>query len=261
MMQKYLPSKKWRLVVKIMPVLLGILILKLLFHRFGLEAVSLNALFTSLIAATTFLIGFLISGVISDYKESEKLPGELAASMAALYDEAYILNKNKPSKLTADFLEHSIYLVKSSKDWFFRKERTKSIIKRLDAMNDYFASFEGIMQANFLARMKNEQANIRKMVVRIDSIRDQSFIQSAYAIVEALAFFVVVGLLFLKLDPIYEAVFFTLVVSFLVIYMILLIKDLDNPFDYSGQGDSGTEVSLKPVTDLLEKMTCSAKKK
>jgi len=32
--------------------------------------------------------------------------------------------------------------------------------------------------------------------------------------------------------------------------MFLLIKDLDNPFDYSLKGESGTEVSLKPIHDL-----------
>ena len=45
---------------------------------------ELNALFTSLVAGTIFLIGFLISGVLSDYKESEKLPSELSASIKTL---------------------------------------------------------------------------------------------------------------------------------------------------------------------------------
>ena len=32
--------------------------------------------------------------------------------------------------------------------------------------------------------------------------------------------------------------------------MFLLIKDLDNPFDYSVKGESGTEISLKPIRDI-----------
>ena len=67
--------KKWHLVIEILPILIGVFILKILFHTFGLEFISLNPLFTSLIAGTIFLIGFLINGVISDYKESEKCPG------------------------------------------------------------------------------------------------------------------------------------------------------------------------------------------
>src|SRR5512137_2926939 len=90
--------KRWHLTVKVLPLLLVIIGLKLLFHNLGWEFLTLSPLFTSLIAATTFLIGFLISGVISDYKESEKLPGELASSLEVIYDEAYILHKNKKSK-------------------------------------------------------------------------------------------------------------------------------------------------------------------
>lgn len=39
-------------------------------------------------------------------------------------------------------------------------------------------------------------------------------------------------------------------VTFLILYMFLLIKDLDDPFDYASNGEGGTEVSLKPIKDL-----------
>lgn len=71
-----------------------------------------------------------------------------------------------------------------------------------------------------------QQSNLRKMIIRIDNIRNLSFIQSAYAIVETLGFFVVVGLLILKVEPFYESVFFTMLVSFLVVYMIFLSRTL-----------------------------------
>jgi hypothetical protein len=246
--------KKWHLAIKIVPILLMIFLFKLLFHKFNLEFISLNALFTSLIAATTFLIGFLITGVISDYKESEKIPGDMASGMEALYDEVYILNKNKGDVSTGNFLIFYGEFLNSIVDWFYRREKTKSIIEKLHKMDDHFAKIEGIVQPNFLTRMKNEQANIRRMVIRVDNIRDLSFVQSAYAIVETLAFFVIFGLLILKVEPFYEALFFTLIVSFLMVYMIFLIKDLDNPFDYSGHGESGTEVSIKPIRDLIERL-------
>jgi len=246
--------KKWHLAIRIIPILLIVVLLKLLFHKFNLEFISLNALFTSLIAATTFLIGFLITGVISDYKESEKIPGDLSSSLEALHDEIYILDKNKGNVATKDFLNFHSEFLASIVAWFYRKEKTKSILKKLQKMNDYFAEIEGIVQPNFLARMKNEQGSVRKMIIRVDNIRDLSFVQSAYAIVEALAFFVVFGLLILKVEPFYEALFFTTLVSFLMVYMIFLIKDLDNPFDYSEHGESGTEVSIKPIHDLIARL-------
>lgn len=256
MLKKLFPKlKKWHLVIKITPILVLIFFLKLLFHEFNLEFISLNALFTSLIAATTFLIGFLITGVISDYKESEKIPGDMASGLESIYDEAYILNKNKGNQKTKEFLFFYADFLRSIPAWFHRKEKTKNIIEKLHQMDDFFAEFESMMQPNFLARMKNEQSNLRKMVIRVDNIRDMSFIQSAYAIVEALTFLVICGLLILKVEPFYEALFFTLIVSFLLVYMIFLIKDLDNPFDYSDHGENGTEVSIKPIHDLIKRIT------
>jgi hypothetical protein len=246
-------TKKWNLLIKIIPVLIAIFILKLIFHNYGFEIVDLNALFTSIIAATTFLIGFLIVGVIADYKESEKIPGDIAASLETIYDEAYILNKNKGSKVTEAFILYYNDFLKSLIEWFYRKQRTKEIIGKLHEMNNYFAEFESMMQAGFLSRMKNEQSNFRKMVIRVDNIRDLSFIKSGYIIVEILTSLVVVGLVLMKLEPFYESMFFALTVSFLFIYMIGLIRDLDNPFDYSA-GEGGTEISLKPLHDLIKRV-------
>ena len=244
---------KWRILAKIAPFLLTIFVLKLVFHSFGWEAISLNALFTSLIAATTFLIGFLITGVVSDYKESEKIPGDLASSLEAIYDEAYITHKSKKAKVTGEFLEFYEGFVKSVIHWFYKKEKTKVLMDKLHNMNDYFLQFEGLTQANFIARMKQEQNGIRKMVTRVHTIRETNFVASAYAILEALGIFVISGLLLLKLEPFYESSFFALLVSFLVLYMIFLIRDLDNPFDYA-HGETGTEVSLKPLHDLVARL-------
>ena len=118
-------------------------------------------------------------------------------------------------------------------------------------MNDFFIELdkEGV-QANYIIKLKNEQNNIRKMILRIDTIRDTEFVGSAYAIVEAMGFLVAVGLILIKIEPFYASLFITLLVTFLISYMFLLIKDLDNPFEYSSHGESGTEISLKPLHDL-----------
>ena len=87
--------RKWSIAFKIMPLIIFVAILKFLSHKYGFEIMELNALFTSLVAGTIFLIGFLISGVLSDYKESEKMPSELSASIKTLFDDAYTIYKRK----------------------------------------------------------------------------------------------------------------------------------------------------------------------
>ena len=228
-----------------------VFILKFLSHRFGFEVMELNALFTSLVASTIFLIGFLISGVLSDYKESEKIPSELSASMKALLDDSYTIYKSKNSAKALQFIEFQKLFIRSLMDWFYKKEKTKSLLEKISNMNDFFVEFDqdGIQPA-YIIKMKNEQNNIRKMILRVDTIRDTDFIGSAYAIVEAMGFLTAIGLILIKIEPFYASLFFTLLVTFLISYMVFLINDLDNPFDYSRNGEKGTEISLKPIHDL-----------
>jgi hypothetical protein len=243
--------QKWSLAVKVIPLVVLVGVLKFIVHKNGWEVMELNALFTSLVAGTIFLIGFLISGVLSDYKESEKIPSEMASSIKSLADDTYTIYKGKNSAHALSFYEYQQSFLTMLMNWFYKKERTHTVLKNISNMNDFFVELdrEGV-QANYIIKMKNEQNNIRKMVLRIHTIRDTSFIGSAYAIVEAMGFLVALGLIIIKIEPFYASLFSTLMVTFLICYMVFLIKDLDNPFDYNVKGESGTEIPLKPLHDL-----------
>ncbi len=242
---------KWSIAFKLIPIIILVTGFKFIAHRYGWEVMDLNALFTSLVAGTIFLIGFLISGVLSDYKESEKIPSELAACLKTLLDDAYTLYKSKDSKASQQFIDYHKTFLKSLMLWFYRKERTQAMLDKISGMNQFFIDMEkeGITPA-YIIKMKNDQSALRRMIMRIDTIRATDFVSSAYAIVEAMGFIIVSGLVIIKIEPFYASIFFTLIVTFLISYMFLLIKDMDNPFDYATNGESGTEVSLKPLHDL-----------
>ena len=242
--------QKWSIAFRIMPVLGLIAILKLLSHKYGFELLELNALFTSLVAGTIFLLGFLISGVLTDYKESEKIPSEIAGCLRTVFDDTYTIYKTKNSDAAIRFLHHQKELVLAITDWFYKKQRTQTILNMISAMNDFFIEFDkdGV-QANYIIKLKNEQNLLRRLLLRVDTIRDTGFVGSAYAIVEVMGVVIAFGLIVIDIQPFYASLFFTLLVSFLIAYMVLLIKDLDNPFDHSAKGETGTEISLKPIHD------------
>lgn len=243
--------QKWSIAFKILPLIATIAVAKTISHFMGWEVMELNALFTSLVAGTIFLIGFLISGVLSDYKESEKIPSELAASLKNLLDDTYTIYKGKGSETAKEFIQFQKGITNSLFLWFYNKENTKDMLQKISDMNEFFIKLdtEGI-QPGYIIKMKNEQNNLRKIVLRVDTIRNTDFIGSAYAIVEAMAAFTAMGLIIIRIEPFYAALFLTLLVTFLISYMIFLIIDLDNPFDYSENGESGTEIPLKPLYDF-----------
>ncbi|MEI8232481.1 MAG: hypothetical protein WCG44_01935 [bacterium] len=250
-----LEQGKWRLAFRVLPVVAIIILLKLFSHQMGWEFLTLNSLFGAIISANVFLVGFLISGVLVDYKEAEKLPGELACSLEVLTDECYITYKNKKGKVAKDLLHHVHDLTGSILQWLNKKVKTGTVLNSITNLNDYFLALEPLTQANFIVRLKNEQNNLRRSITRIHTIRETSFNPAGYAIAEIISAIMCLGLIFTKIDPYYESIFFVAFVSFILIYMVMLIKDLDNPFGYYETENYADEVSLKPLLDLEKRIT------
>jgi hypothetical protein len=247
-------SGKWKLTVKVLPFVIAIILVKLFAHQFGWEFLTLNTLFGAIISANVFLIGFLISGVLVDYKEAEKIPGELACSLEVLTDECYIVYKNKKSKTAKDMMNHVHMLTASIVKWLYKKEKTDHVLYAVTKLNGYFLALEQQTQANFIVRLKNEQNILRRLITRIHTIRETSFNPAGYAIAEIITVILCIGLIFTKIDPYYESIFFVAFVSFILIYMVMLIRDLDNPFAYYEKENYADEVSLKPLFDLEKRI-------
>ncbi len=245
---------RWRVALKTIPLVVAIVAVKFLVHSLGYEFLTLNSLFTAIISANIFLIGFLISGTLVDYKESEKLPGDLSASLETMADEGLILYASKKSQEAKDYLLKLSQFSTLLLEWFHKKARTHVLMEKLLSFNDDFLAFEKQIQPNFIVRLKQEQNLLRKMIKRIHTIRETSFLGTGYAIAEIITFILVFGLIFIKMDPFYESVFFVSFVSFILIYMIYFIKDLDNPFGYSESENLVEEVSLKPVLDSQKRI-------
>lgn len=245
--------KKRSILLKTLPVIAGIVALKYAAHALGIEFMELNALFTSFIAANVFLLGFLMAGVLTDFKESEKLPGELSVSLESVADEARTLYEVKQLKEAKECLEYVRSLTAALKGWFHKKERTHAIFERLSGLNTFFTAFEPHTQANFIVRLKQEQANMRRILTRMDAIRDTSFVSSGYRIAEVNSFLLIFALVFLKLEPFSNALFLAGAVSLLFLYIIFLIKDLDNPFGFYERA-SVENVSLKAIEDLEQRL-------
>ncbi len=246
--------RKWLTALKVVPFAALAIALKILFHQMGWEVFPLSPLFTGLIAANVFLLGFLISGVLVDYKEGEKIPGDLATSIESLFQEVSLICQNKKAKPAMDCLEHILNFTASLKDWFYKKEPTVGLLNRLTRLNNFFLVFEPLTQASYIVRMKNDQSAIRRSVIRADTIRETSFVPSGYAIAEATIIVVTLGLLLTQIEPFYESLFFVGLIVFLLTYMISLIVNLENPFDYSSKLGVQDEVSLKPLADVEQRM-------
>ncbi len=245
---------RWGIAARVLPLALAAAALKYGLHLLDWEVISLSPLFSGLLAASIFLIGFLISGVLTDFKESEKLPGELAASLEAIADEAELVHRAKRAPAARESLEYLVELAGAMRDWFHNRESSDGLFDRIAGLNHHIAALEPHLTPNFVARLKQEQSNLRRLIIRIRVVRETSFIQTGYVIAQITSTLLVFGLLLARIDPFYESLFFVGLVTFVLSYLLRLIRDLDDPFEHDGGSGDADEVSLKPLGDVAARL-------
>ncbi len=233
--------------------LLGIEACRVLVHRQHWEVLTPNPLFSALVASEVFLLGFLLNGVLTDYKEGEKLPGELAAALECLALEVQGIRLLRPEAevqgtlaLLADFSESLL-------TWMEEAGPTLLLLEQLDTLQLSIERLGVWNPAPLQARLLLELAHIRRGVQRIDVIRSTTFVPSVYGVAYIGTGVLIVGLVLSRIEPFAESLFFIGVISLLLIKLLLLITDLDNPFGAS-QARSVENVSLHPVAHAAQRL-------
>ena len=239
---------EYRLLLRVSAIVVVIVCLKLLIHFLGWEMISINPLFSGIVAANVFLMGFLLSGVLSDFKESERLPGELSACLENLAQEVCGIRIAKPEANVGSCLILLSQLNSDILSWFHKKHKTAELMEHVNDLTPQFAVMEQWAQATLVARLKQEQSNLRRTLIRIHTIRETSFVSAGYLLADITTILLCIGLILGKIEPLYESLFFVSVISYLMIFLLMLIRDLDNPFGYY-ELYSGSDVSLKPLED------------
>ena len=248
---------RWRLSVKVLPLAVLVVGLKWALHSLGKEFLSMNMLFSGLLAATVFLLGFMISGVLADYKESEKLPGEIASSLEAIWDELDLRASTHPEP-GREALRHLHLLSHRILDWFHQRLGFTEVLEALRGLNTHFHALESAgVPPPYLARLKGEQGALRRALTRVRVVRETSFIGSGYAVADLTATLLLAGFILAKIEPFTESLFFVGVISFMLIYLLALIRDIDDPFEYNPDGSSGggDEISLFPIQEVEARLS------
>jgi hypothetical protein len=255
---KHIILKKYNILLKVLLIVGVLILIKLIVHKYNLELISLNALFTGIVGANIFLLSFLLNGVLSDFKESEKIPGEIAAILITISDEfdsSYHINKNTVLKTgLGECLELNIFI----KNWFYKKIKTKELMHKINTLYKFLSQLENVIAPNYVARLKQEHHNLRKLIIRTHTIRETNFISSGYLIANTTTCLLLIGLVLIKIEPFYESLFFIGVISYLMLFLIILIHDLDNPFGYY-ENISSEDVSMKPLDDSYEDINLKIK--
>ena len=219
-----------------------------------MEGLSINPLFSALVASDVFLMGFLLNGVLADYKESEKIPSEIASALVLVAREVQAIPIHHPEANIKEDLDSLVVLGRSILDWLKGKEDTESMLNAYDEAHDHVVlASRWLAHSSLKGRLMSEMACVLRVLNRVDVIRETDFVKMVYWLAYTATTLLCVGLVLAKTDAIVEACFFLFVIAFLLIFLLHLISDLDNPFGYSDP-DSAENICLDVLVSAQAKI-------
>lgn len=165
--------------------------------------------------------------MLTDFKESEKIPAELATSLQTLNLEIQAIQAYHPEAQIAAALSAVTGLCQS-----------------LDA-------------STLKGRLMQDPAVILAKIHRVQSIGDTSFVPLVYWMADIAAALLFVGLMMARANNLYESVFFLAVISFVVLILLRLINDIDNLFGLSDV-NSAENVSIKLLEEAVGHLGAAA---
>ena len=210
----------------------------------GFKHLELSPLLGGVIAAEVFIVGFILSGTAADFKEAERLPGEVVGSLDSIADECLIMD----TELKLPQARQCVLLLAdigvSIHQWLLRGEGFDDVLDLLRRLNPLFMVFAPKIQAGFTTRLKGEQANIRKVAIRMDTIRRTSYVSAGYLIAEVTGLMILVLLLITAIGQLAPTLLVVGVITYLLVYAIAMIRDIDNPFEYHNGKPGAADVDL-----------------
>jgi len=244
---------KWGLIFKAFGITITLLIVRLVFDYLKFDILSVTNLITAFIGGAIFTIAIIFAGTLTDYKESEKIPGEIVTSIRTMYSDLTLV-RVKDITLIAGMQGNIAALMRCINTNF--RDNTwdlEAMDKAIDAVTSDISTLvdEGV-PPNFIIKLKSELTAIDRLSHRVKTIAETSFIPAAYAISELAAAGVIILLFFVKLDPYYEGLVLFTVLSMLLISLLLLIRDMDNPFEVGQK--TYADIDLFLLWDLEKKL-------
>jgi hypothetical protein len=224
-------------------------------HGLGFEGVvdfsDLGPLFTG----GVFLIGFMLAGTLSDYKESEKIPAELACGLETIEETFAQASVGRPAVNLPAARATLAALGTTVDDWLHRRVPQERVFAALSELQRCAEAVERAGASGYAGRALNELHVVRKLVTRIGVISRTGFLASGYAILETISTVIVALLMVARFHNVLAEATLVAFVTLVFAYMVRLIRDVDDPFEYADDGKSGSaEVELFPLGEYRARL-------
>jgi hypothetical protein len=225
-------KKKWGMFVSVFALVGILLVTRTLIVYFQYDVIVLNTqLIAAFIGAVIFTMVIIFTGTLPDFIESEKIPSELAASIKSLYLDAAVLPLEDP--VISQMQSHIKGLLTTINTRLLQDDRL-DMTAIADSILNINADIHIIAKKNvappFCVKLRSELTTIDRICKRIYSIREMRFVPTAFALSEIAIGAVILVLLFIDIEPFTGGLILFALTAILLIGILFLIRDMDDPF-------------------------------
>lgn len=205
--------------------------LKLYVHQQGWEPVSNLPILTSLMGGVVFTLAIILAGNLADFKESERIVGELAGLLRRMRVDLFLAVPDPERRRYGRRLLQDLARVLNENFARGFAWRMTDIYRPIDALDQLIAEAAGRgAQSGQTRTMQVWIADVVRIVNRIEVIIETTFMKAGYYLAGAVVAIAIGALTFTDLTPFKQGLFLYSFAVFLLLGLFLLIWDLDNPF-------------------------------
>ncbi len=247
---------KWKLMLTTVPFVAGALAFKwALGWGLGFPGVVDFADVGLVLTGGVFLVGFMLAGTMADFKESEKLPGELACQLETIEDCFALAAATKPALDLRTARARILASADRIQDWLHRRSQVAEMFRSVEELAASVAELDRVGSTPVAVRALNELNVLRKSLTRIHVISRTGFLASGYALLEVLTLLIVALMMVARFKSALAEAILVSFVTLVFVYMLRLIRDIDDPFEYDAAGTPGAaEVELFPLADYRARL-------
>lgn len=245
---------KYRILLASIVIMLPIVGVKLLLHFYDAEVITLGSFHTSVLTGAFFVLGFILSATITDYKESERIPAEVASTIQSMNDDAIAIHQVYPKFKLEPFTDKMLHIAKA----FRRDVRDKKLDMQEDihALNASFIDMEKAgVPANFIVKLKQQQSQLLRALLRVSYIQRIRFVPSATILARVIVILAVSLVVLTEVEPFYSGLFLVAIISLVLVYVTRLIDVISTPFHENGlTKDDVSMFLINQTVDRLESL-------
>jgi hypothetical protein len=222
----------------------------------GATGMSSTVLSAGLITGGVFVLGLVVAGTLSDYRDAERAPTDIAAGLYAILRDCEALNAIWGAPDLTVLRRRLVAVVTT-----FRADidagHSRTCQAAVEELSESFAELNSTdIGDNPVTRLRAEQAGLRKSLLRVYHLQREEFIPSARVMIMTIIGMILILIMLTDFGGLPESLVAVGFLSFFFLALLRMLAVISTPFKV-GVERTDDDVSLFQLSEFVVQVQAS----